>query len=85
MSQESNDDGSRPREVRVPETEVPLEAFKGALLLTLSRLPGKLRSDLARQIEVDAQLLRSAEGVNHSRLVFHLEGFAKAARLVPPT
>ena len=33
-----------PRVVEVPETEARLEAFKGALLLALSRLPGATRS-----------------------------------------
>lgn len=79
------EDSHQTTETHLPEAEAQLEAFKGALLLTLSRLPGKLRSEFARQVEQDAQQLRSAPGVDHSRLASHLEQFAKTARLVPPS
>lgn len=73
------------RVVEVPEAEAQLEAFKGALLLALSRLPGATRSELARQVEEQARQLRSMPGGGPDRLAFHLEGFARTARLVPPS
>ena len=74
-----------PRVVEVPEAEARLEAFKGALLLALSRLPGATRSKLAHEVEQQAQQLRSMRGGDPDRLALHLEGFARTARLVPPS
>lgn len=73
------------RVVEVPEAEAGLEAFKGALLLALSRLPGATRSAVAHQVEQQARQLRSGRAADHERLAFHLEGFARTARLVPPS
>jgi|tagenome__1003787_1003787.scaffolds.fasta_scaffold15953746_1 hypothetical protein len=74
-----------PRVVEVPEAEARLEAFKGALLLALSRLPGVTRSKFAHEVEQQAQQLRSMRGGDPDCLAFHLEGFARTARLVPPS
>ena len=74
-----------PRVVEVPETEARLEAFKGALLLALSRLPGATRCKLAVQVEQQARQLRSMRGGDPDRLAFHLEGFARATRLAAPS
>ena len=73
------------RLVEVPEAEARLEAFKGALLLALSRLPGATRSGVAHQVERQARQLRSERGGDHDRLAFHLEGFARIACLLPPS
>jgi hypothetical protein len=74
-----------PRVVEVPETEARLEAFKGALLHALSRLPGATRSKFAHEVEQQAQQLRSMRGGDLDRLAFHLEGFARTARLTMPS
>jgi hypothetical protein len=74
-----------PRVVEVPETEARLEAFKGALLLALSRLPGATRSKFAHEVEQQARQLRSMRGGDPDRLAFHLEGFARTARLTTPS
>ena len=81
LSRESGD----PRVVEVPEAEARLEAFKGALLLALSRLPGVTRSKFAHEVEQQAQQLRSMRGGDPDCLAFHLEGVARTARLVPPS
>ena len=73
------------RVVKAPEAEAQLEEFKGALLLALSRLPGGTRSEFARQVEEQVRQLRSMRGGDPDRLAFHLEGFARIARLVPPS
>ncbi len=83
MAEENSRDD---RVVEVPEAEARLEAFKGALLLALARLPGAARSEVAQQVEQQARQLRSERGGgDHDRLAFHLEGFARIARLVPPS
>ena len=82
MAEENSRDD---RVVEVPEAEARLEAFKGALLLALSRLPGATRSEFAHQVERQARQLRSERGGDHDRLAFDLEGFARIARLVPPS
>ena len=73
------------RVVEVPEAEARLEAFKGALLLALSRLPGVTRSKLADEVEQQAQQLRSMRDGDPDRLASHLEGFARTARLTMPS
>ena len=78
-------DSGDPRAVEMPETEARLEAFKGALLLALSRLPGATCSKFADEVEQQAQQLRSMRGGDPDRLAFHLEGFARAARLTTPS
>ena len=82
MAEGSSED---PRVIEVPETEARLEAFKGALLLALSRLPGATRSKFAHEVEQQAQQLRSMHGGDPDRLAFHLEGFARTARLTMPS
>jgi hypothetical protein len=74
-----------PRVVEVPETEARLEAFKGALLLALSRLPGATCSKFADEVEQQAQQLRSMRDGDSNRLASHLEGFARTARLTMPS
>ena len=72
--------------VEVPETEAKLEQFKGLLLLALARLPGAVRSQFGHQVEQQAQHARSSgSGGNLDRLAFHLERFARAARLTSPS
>ena len=61
-----------PRVVEVPETEARLEAFKGALLLALSRLPGATRSKLADEVEQQAHQLRSMRDGDPDHLASHL-------------
>ena len=78
-------EGRDDRVVEVPEAEAQLEAFKGALLLALSRLAGTTRSEFANQVEQQARLVRAGGCGDHDRLAFHLEGFAKIARLMPPS
>ena len=78
MAEESSPDD---RGVEVPDAEAQLEAFKTVLLLALSRLTGATRCKLALQVEQRAQQLRSMRGGDPDRLAFHLEGFARAARL----
>lgn len=73
------------RLVEVPEAEARLEAFKTALSLALSRLPGATRCKLAVQVEQQARQLRSMRGGDPDRLAFHLEGFARATRLAAPS
>jgi hypothetical protein len=82
VAEESSPDD---RGVEVPEAEAQLEAFKTALLLALSRLTGATRCKLALQVEQQAQQLRSMRGGDPDRLAFHLEGFARAARLTTPS
>jgi hypothetical protein len=82
MAEENSQDD---RAMEVPEAEARLEAFKGALLLALSRLPGAARPEFAHQVEQQARQLRAKRGGDHDRLPFHLEGFAQIARLVPPS
>ncbi len=82
MAEENSRDD---RVVEVPEAEARLEAFKGTLLLALSGLPGAMRSEFAHEIEQQARQLRSGSGGDHDRLAFHLESFARVARLVPPS
>jgi hypothetical protein len=82
MAEENSRDD---RAAEVPKAEAQLEAFKGALLLALSRLPGATRTEFAHQVDQQAQQLRSKRGGDYDRLAFHLEGFARIARLVPPS
>ena len=43
------------------------------------------RSEFARQVEEQVRQLRSMRGGDPDRLAFHLEGFARTARLTTPS
>ena len=72
----------RPRLEHVPPDNAQLEAFKGALLLAVSRLPGEARSSLAHEVGQLPQLLRGLQSAERQHLRRHLEQFAKGVRLV---
>jgi hypothetical protein len=73
----------RTRLEHVPPENAQLEAFKGALLLAVSQLPGEARGLLAQEVEQLGHQFRGLQSAERQHVRRHLEQFAKSVLLVP--
>jgi hypothetical protein len=63
--------------------DIPLETFKHALLLAVSRLPGEMRSQLGIEVTRQADLLRGLQTAERQHLRKHLDAFARSLEVTP--
>jgi hypothetical protein len=67
----------------LPAEEVPLEAFRSALLSAVWRLPTEARSLLGLEVTRQADMLRGLQSAERQHLRKHLDAFAEGMK-VPP-